>query len=114
MFVINKWIPRFAGAMFEGLFDENADDFKSQKSKSSSAGSSVCRPRSLKSEGETGLVGITNQGATCYLNSLIQTLLFTPELRGKVISSISNTFIFIFRLLIFILLCQDLCRELLS
>ncbi|XP_041478966.1 ubiquitin carboxyl-terminal hydrolase 40-like [Lytechinus variegatus] len=31
--------------------------------------------------GSTGLAGIANQGATCYLNSLLQTLLFTPEFR---------------------------------
>ena len=30
----------------------------------------------------SGLCGIYNQGATCYLNSLIQTLVMTPELRG--------------------------------
>ena len=30
-----------------------------------------------------GLSGINNQGATCYLNSLIQTLVYTPEFRGK-------------------------------
>ncbi|XP_071811741.1 ubiquitin carboxyl-terminal hydrolase 40-like isoform X1 [Apostichopus japonicus] len=29
----------------------------------------------------TGLAGIDNRGATCYLNSLLQTLLLTPELR---------------------------------
>lgn len=29
----------------------------------------------------TGYVGLSNQGATCYLNSLIQTLYMTPELR---------------------------------
>ena len=28
------------------------------------------------------LAGINNQGATCYLNSLLQTLFFTPEFRG--------------------------------
>ncbi|KAL5006933.1 hypothetical protein ScPMuIL_015739 [Solemya velum] len=28
-----------------------------------------------------GLAGIKNQGATCYLNALLQTLLFTPEFR---------------------------------
>ncbi|CAF2719433.1 unnamed protein product [Rotaria sp. Silwood2] len=31
---------------------------------------------------ETNLCGLQNQGATCYLNVLIQTLLFTPEFRG--------------------------------
>ncbi|CAF3335448.1 unnamed protein product [Rotaria sp. Silwood1] len=30
---------------------------------------------------ETNLCGLQNQGATCYLNVLIQTLLFTPEFR---------------------------------
>ncbi|RMC18311.1 hypothetical protein DUI87_04193 [Hirundo rustica rustica] len=31
----------------------------------------------------TNLSGIKNQGGTCYLNSLLQTLLFTPEFRGN-------------------------------
>lgn len=30
----------------------------------------------------TKLSGIRNQGGTCYLNSLLQTLHFTPEFRG--------------------------------
>ena len=34
----------------------------------------------------TGYVGLTNQGATCYLNSLIQALFFLPELRELVYS----------------------------
>lgn len=32
----------------------------------------------------TGFVGLTNQGATCYMNSLLQTLYFTSELRKAV------------------------------
>jgi ubiquitin C-terminal hydrolase len=31
---------------------------------------------------DTGFVGLSNQGATCYMNSLIQTLFMTPEFRN--------------------------------
>ena len=33
--------------------------------------------------GSSGFVGLKNQGATCYLNSLIQALYMTPELRSQ-------------------------------
>ena len=33
----------------------------------------------------TGYVGLKNQGATCYLNSLIQTLFMTPEFRYEIL-----------------------------
>ncbi|NXX84804.1 UBP40 hydrolase, partial [Urocolius indicus] len=36
----------------------------------------------------TNLSGIKNQGGTCYLNSLLQTLLFTPEFRGNALFSL--------------------------
>lgn len=36
------------------------------------------------------LCGIFNQGATCYLNSLLQTLAFTPEFRGIHLSFFSS------------------------
>ncbi|KAG7820411.1 hypothetical protein KL928_001848 [Ogataea angusta] len=36
------------------------------------------------SKKETGYVGITNQGATCYLNSLLQSYFFTKVFRKKV------------------------------
>jgi uncharacterized UBP type Zn finger protein len=36
---------------------------------------------SNRSSSRTGLCGLENQGATCYLNSLIQVLYMTPELR---------------------------------
>ena len=33
---------------------------------------------------DTGFTGLLNQGATCYLNSLLQSLFMTPELREAV------------------------------
>ncbi|XP_030211861.1 ubiquitin carboxyl-terminal hydrolase 40 [Gadus morhua] len=36
--------------------------------------------------GKSNLSGIKNQGGTCYLNSLLQTLLFTPEFREELFS----------------------------
>uniref|UniRef100_A0A8C6TQU1 Ubiquitin specific peptidase 40 n=1 Tax=Neogobius melanostomus TaxID=47308 RepID=A0A8C6TQU1_9GOBI len=36
--------------------------------------------------GRSNLCGIKNQGGTCYLNSLLQTLLFTPEFREELFS----------------------------
>jgi len=42
----------------------------------------------------TGFVGLKNQGATCYMNSLLQTLYFTNKLRKVCL-------IFLFGLLLF-------------
>lgn len=36
---------------------------------------------SYDSKKETGMVGLKNQGATCYLNSLLQSLYFTDAFR---------------------------------
>ena len=36
---------------------------------------------SYDSKKETGMVGLKNQGATCYLNSLLQSLYFTNAFR---------------------------------
>lgn len=36
------------------------------------------------SKKHTGYVGLKNQGATCYMNSLLQTLFFTNQLRKAV------------------------------
>jgi hypothetical protein len=33
---------------------------------------------------DTGFVGLSNQGATCYMNSLMQALFMSPEFRGAV------------------------------
>lgn len=44
---------------------------------------------SWDSKKHTGYVGLKNQGATCYMNSLLQALYFTNQLR-KVNKSIDN------------------------
>jgi len=36
---------------------------------------------SCNSKKNTGYVGLKNQGATCYMNTLLQTLYFTNQLR---------------------------------
>ncbi len=38
----------------------------------------------LAPKSETGFAGLSNQGATCYLNSFIQSLYMTPEFRKAV------------------------------
>eukprot|EP00483_Globobulimina_turgida_P011269 UN11291 len=38
----------------------------------------------------SSFVGLKNQGATCYLNSLIQTLFLTPEFRQELFSLTPN------------------------
>ncbi|GME84524.1 unnamed protein product [Ambrosiozyma monospora] len=40
--------------------------------------------REYNSKKSTGYVGINNQGATCYLNSLLQSYFFTKKFRNKV------------------------------
>lgn len=39
---------------------------------------------SWDSKKHTGYVGLKNQGATCYMNSLLQTLYFTNQVGNKV------------------------------
>ena len=59
--------------MFEGFFDIEESQSSSVKMKAP--------PKSRKSN--NNFVGLLNQGSTCYLNSLIQTLFMTPEFRSK-------------------------------
>ena len=69
------------GGMFENHFDDGSNVNNAPLS-TRACEDAVGKPRCSIHQGGTGLAGIANQGATCYLNSLIQTLLFTPELRG--------------------------------
>uniref|UniRef100_A0A8C4S247 Ubiquitin specific peptidase 40 n=1 Tax=Erpetoichthys calabaricus TaxID=27687 RepID=A0A8C4S247_ERPCA len=69
--------------MFGDLFEEDNEAFlgggsKTQKGKDSKE-DQVEQPPPPR--GPVNLSGLKNQGGTCYLNSLLQTLLFTPEFR---------------------------------
>jgi len=66
--------------MFAGLFDEDAARYDAKQASEGRrfGGNRPAAPRS-----STRLCGLSNLGATCYLNSLLQTLHFTPEFRGK-------------------------------
>lgn len=67
--------------MFAGLFDEEGPHFDSGGNVSEEP--NVCSvPRPPYPRNSTGLCGLSNLGATCYLNALLQTLHFTPEFRG--------------------------------
>ena len=65
--------------MFESLFDEEAAQYDTSKD---GRGHSLRIPRPPPPRNSTGLCGLSNLGATCYLNSLLQTLHYTPEFRG--------------------------------
>lgn len=67
--------------MFGNLFEEDEDEGippSASGGRVGKGGDELTPPR-----GRNNLSGIKNQGGTCYLNSLLQTLLFTPEFRGK-------------------------------
>lgn len=68
--------------MFHGLFGDEDSHYKSSESAGSVSKSSSA-PKPASARGSTKLCGLSNLGATCYLNSLLQTLHFTPEFRGK-------------------------------
>ncbi|CAF4003627.1 unnamed protein product [Adineta steineri] len=72
--------------MLQDLFDEDREDgdFSYQFPSSTSSKSIIEKPISPRNE--TDLCGLQNQGATCYLNALIQTLLFTPDFREPLFS----------------------------
>jgi len=47
----------------------------------------------FSAKSSTGFCGLSNQGATCYMNSLIQTLYMTPEFRSAIYSWDWNAFL---------------------
>ncbi|XP_051941258.1 ubiquitin carboxyl-terminal hydrolase 40 isoform X1 [Hippocampus zosterae] len=72
--------------MFGNLFEEGGNEGEAGVSVFSTTGGA----RFVKAgdeppspRGRSKLCGIRNQGGTCYLNSLLQTLLFTPEFREE-------------------------------
>ncbi|XP_041827109.1 ubiquitin carboxyl-terminal hydrolase 40 isoform X2 [Melanotaenia boesemani] len=70
--------------MFGNLFEEEeGEGFSSTscKGRLAKGGEEPPPPR-----GRSNICGIKNQGGTCYLNSLLQTLLFTPEFREELFS----------------------------
>ncbi|KAM6079301.1 ubiquitin carboxyl-terminal hydrolase 40 isoform 1-T1 [Theristicus caerulescens] len=75
----------FAFTMFGDLFEEDfsfiSNNHCGKGKKSQPRDSEPPAPRDF-----TNLSGIKNQGGTCYLNSLLQTLLFTPEFREALFS----------------------------
>ena len=68
--------------MLAQLFEEDSDRQDFKQAKSSSSGCGVPRPSAPRSG--TRLCGLSNLGATCYMNALLQTLHFTPEFRGSI------------------------------
>ncbi|XP_066521481.1 ubiquitin carboxyl-terminal hydrolase 40 [Hoplias malabaricus] len=70
--------------MFGDLFEEKGEGLGN-----SGVHAGVCTGKEREPtppRGCTALCGIRNQGGTCYLNALLQTLLFTPEFREQLFS----------------------------
>ena len=78
--------------MFGCLFETEEDASEHETSATDATGvrkrQKVESPREPR--GQTRICGLQNQGATCYLNSLLQTLFFTPEFRGDVFFQWAN------------------------
>ncbi|XP_074647259.1 ubiquitin carboxyl-terminal hydrolase 7-like isoform X2 [Tubulanus polymorphus] len=64
----------------KGYYDSKADSITLEVHVQADAPHGVC----WDSKKHTGYVGLKNQGATCYMNSLLQTLYFTNQLRKSV------------------------------
>eukprot|EP00792_Barthelona_sp_PAP020_P009524 TRINITY_DN3301_c0_g1_i2.p1 TRINITY_DN3301_c0_g1~~TRINITY_DN3301_c0_g1_i2.p1 ORF type:complete len:1417 (-),score=407.99 TRINITY_DN3301_c0_g1_i2:322-4542(-) len=71
-----SYVPTTYGPNIERIDSDDDDDIPIH--------STVYVPTFTSERGRTGIVGLINQGATCYLNALIQSLYFTPEFRELV------------------------------
>ncbi|XP_054470070.1 ubiquitin carboxyl-terminal hydrolase 40 isoform X2 [Anoplopoma fimbria] len=72
--------------MFGNLFEEEEEEGCSSSSSSSRVRAAAGGDEPPPPRGRSKLCGIKNQGGTCYLNSLLQSLLFTPEFREELFS----------------------------
>ncbi|KAJ8410109.1 hypothetical protein AAFF_G00211500 [Aldrovandia affinis] len=70
--------------MFGNLFEEDEEGFPPAPTGGKVGKGKDAEPPQPR--GLVGLSGIKNQGGTCYLNSLLQTLLYTPEFREELFS----------------------------
>ena len=69
--------------MFGSLF-EKENEGENPRDTETNLRSRLCKLQCPpEPRGKTRICGLQNQGATCYLNSLLQTLFFTPEFRSK-------------------------------
>jgi uncharacterized UBP type Zn finger protein len=66
--------------MLSDLFDDPASINNNSNNGFYKNKSSIAKPVSKRNE--NNLCGIINQGATCYLNTLLQTLFLTRTFRG--------------------------------
>ena len=79
---------------FADLFgsDDDADEepssgtTSSSSTKATSAGKKMPRAPAAARSTNHSLVGLVNQGATCYMNALLQALYFTPGFREQLLA----------------------------
>ncbi|XP_074622517.1 ubiquitin carboxyl-terminal hydrolase 40-like isoform X2 [Acropora palmata] len=70
--------------MFGSLF-EKENEGENPRDTETNLRSRLCKLQCPpEPRGKTRICGLQNQGATCYLNSLLQTLFFTPEFRNGI------------------------------